>query len=86
VTLAAAELGETIRFSVTGGGGASGDDGRAQLAGDFWTTRVVRNAPELVALALARAVVVAHGGRVTVDPVSTTVHLDVPAAPPLRPR
>jgi hypothetical protein len=39
-----------------------------------------------VALALARAIVVAHRGRVTVDPVSTTVHVDVPATPLAAPR
>jgi hypothetical protein len=81
VTLSAADTGEHLRFSVTGEAGATGEDGRAQLAEELWSTRVPRNAPELVALALARVVVLAHGGRIAVDPISLAVHVDLPASP-----
>lgn len=81
VGLSAAVAGEVVRFSVLAEGGATGEDGRAQLLDAVWDSKVARNGPELVTLALARAIVLAHGGRIAVDPVSATVHLDLPAVP-----
>jgi hypothetical protein len=71
---------EVVRFSVAWTGAAGGDDARTQLAEELWGSPRPRNAPDLVALALARAVVLAHGGRIVADPLSPAVHVEVPAS------
>lgn len=77
VTLRAAPAGDAIRFTVEGGK-PGGDDARAQLGQDPWSVRLARGAPELVGLALARAIVGAHGGRLVVEASPAVLHLELP--------
>lgn len=81
VTLSSSTAGEVVRFSVAWTGEAGGDDARTHLAEELWGSRRPRNAPDVVALALARAVVLAHGGRIAADPLSPAVHVEIPASP-----
>jgi signal transduction histidine kinase len=79
VTLRATATGEGIRFTVEGG--QPGEEARAHLEQDLWSFRAARGAPELLALALSRAIVSAHGGRITLDPAAPLVHVDLPLSP-----
>jgi DNA-binding response OmpR family regulator len=86
VTLAAAGEGEWMRFEIRGAGPAGGLALAAE--GDIWSAHPA--AADLVAieLAVARAAVEAHHGRIRVEPDLQAIHVTVPisaAAPPRAP-
>lgn len=80
VTLRAAPAGDAVRFTIEGGQ-PGGEDARALLAQDVWSTRLARGTLELVGVSLARAVVAAHGGRIVADGAPAAIHVEIPVSP-----
>ena len=81
VRVEAAPDGASVRFSVQRAGAPDGEDVRDLLETDAWSARLPRSAADLVELRLARAVALAHRGRIWLDPERGAIHLAVPASP-----
>ena len=81
VRIHAAPEGSSVRFSIERDGAPEGADVRDALESDVWSARSPRGAAEVVDLALARAIVLGHRGRIWADADRGAVHLAVPTSP-----
>lgn len=78
IVVRACAEGTEIRFSVEGDGPPAIDAERAQLDRAFWSSRVRRNGSHVLELALVRAVIEAHRGRIWFDRDRESVHVAIP--------
>ena len=81
VRITACPEGAEVRFSVEGDGPPGGEDERTQLTAGVWSTRLGRHGAQMAELALVRAIVDAHHGRVWLDRDRAATHLAIPASP-----
>lgn len=72
--------GEHVHFRIEGGDPPT-DEERAHVDGALWSAGVRRQEPRIPELALVRAAVQAHGGRIWFDREGSAVNLTVPTAP-----
>jgi K+-sensing histidine kinase KdpD len=72
--------GEGVHFRVDGGAPPT-DEERALVEGPFWSTRIRRQDPRVPDLALARAVIHAHRGRIWFDGDGGAIHVTMPTSP-----
>jgi len=79
VRIEASAVGAMTRFSIHGPLLAAGDD-PLRNEDSLWAARHPGSDPRAVEVALARAVVAAHRGRIRLDPDVPAVHLEVPSA------
>lgn len=80
VELAAHPEGDDVHFCVVGGAPATEVE-HDQVETAFWSARVRRQDPRVPELALVRAVVLAHRGRIWFDRDRPAVHVTVPTSP-----
>ena len=81
VRVEAVPEGSSVRFCVERPGAPEGEDVREALGGEVWAARLPRGAADVVDLSLARAVVLAHRGRIWADAERGAIHLAIPTSP-----